>query len=85
MRKVCCILTGIFLSLLFTTCKQFTADIDDYLSYWSTVVSPVDYSIDKPQQTSADGSVCVPSADDVMVTVKLRNPKNFSLVMPTSP
>ena len=85
MRKVYAIITGIFLAFLFTSCKQFTADIDDFLSYWASEVSPVDYSIDKPQQTSADGSVCVPSADDVTVTVKLRNPKNFSLVMPTSP
>ena len=82
MRKVCCILTGIFLSLLFTTCKQFTADIDDYLSYWSTVVSSAGYSIDKPTQTSADGSMCVPSADNLTVTVKLNNPKNLRLIMP---
>ena len=82
MRKVCCILTGIFLSLLFTTCKQFTADIDDYLSYWSTVVSSAGYSIDKPTQTSADGSMCVPSADNLTVTVKLNNPKNVRLIMP---
>ena len=33
MRKVYIILTGIFLSLLFITCKQFNADIDSYLSY----------------------------------------------------
>ena len=83
MRKVYIILTGIFLSLLFITCKQFNADIDSYLSYWSAEVSPVDYSIDKPQQTSADGSMCVPSADNLTVTVKLRNPKNFTLVTPT--
>ena len=82
MRKVCIILAGIFLSLLFTTCKQFTADIDDYLSYWSTVVSPAGYSIDKPTQTSADGSMCVPSADNLTVTVKLNNPKNVRLIMP---
>ena len=82
MRKVCIILAGIFLSLLFTTCKQFTADIDDYLSYWSTVVSSAGYSIDKPTQTSADGSMCVPSVDNLTVTVKLNNPKNVRLIMP---
>ena len=84
MRKVYAIITGIFLAFLFTSCKQFTADIDDFLSYWASEVSPVDYSIDKPFQT-IDGTLYIPSADDVTVTVKLRNPKNFSLVMPTSP
>ena len=83
-RKVYAIITGIFLAFLFTSCKQFTADIDDFLSYWASEVSPVDYSIDKPFQT-IDGTLYIPSADDVTVTVKLRNPKNFSLVMPTSP
>ena len=84
MRKVYAIITGIFLAFLFTSCKQFTADIDDFLSYWASEVSPVDYSIDKPFQT-IDGTLYIPSADDVTVTIKLRNPKNFSLVMPTSP
>ena len=84
MRKVFTIIVGFFLTFLFTTCKQFTADIDDYLSYWTAEVSPMDYSIDKPQQTSADGSMCVPSADNLTVTVKLNNPKNFTLITPTS-
>ncbi|UTC48990.1 right-handed parallel beta-helix repeat-containing protein [Treponema vincentii] len=84
MRKVFTIIVGFFLTFLFTTCKQFTANIDDYLSYWAAEVSPMDYSIDKLQQTSADGSMCVPSADNLTVTVKLNNPKNFTLITPTS-
>jgi len=84
MRKVYAIITGIFLALLFTSCKQFTADIDDFLSYWASEVSSVSNGINKPFQT-IDGTLYIPSADDVTVTVKLRNPKNFSLVMPTSP
>ena len=83
MRKVYAIITGIFLAFLFTSCKQFTADIDDFLSYWASEVSPVDYSIDKPFQT-IDGTLYIPSADDVTVTIKLRNPKNFTLVTPVS-
>ena len=84
MRKLYAIITGIFLALLFTSCKQFTADIDDFLSYWASEVSSVSNGIDKPFQT-IDGTLYIPSADDVTVTVKLRNPKNFSLVMPTAP
>ena len=84
MRKLYAIITGIFLALLFTSCKQFTADIDDFLSYWAAEVIPVDFSFDKPSQTSAAGAVCLPSTSDVTVTVKLRNPKNFSLVTPVS-
>ena len=84
MRKLYAIITGIFLALLFTSCKQFTADIDDFLSYWTAEVIPVDFSFDKPSQTSAAGAVCLPSASDVTVTVNLRNPKNFSLVTPVS-
>ena len=83
MRKVYAIITGIFLAFLFTSCKQFTADIDDFLSYWASEVSPVDYSIDKPFQT-IDGTLYIPSADEVTVTIKLRNPKNFTLVTPVS-
>ena len=30
MRKICIIVTGIFFTLLFTTCKQFNANIEDY-------------------------------------------------------
>ena len=84
MRKLYAIITGIFLALLFTSCKQFTADIDDFLSYWAAEVIPVDFSFDKPSQTSAAGAVCLPSTSDVTVTVNLRNPKNFSLVTPVS-
>ena len=85
MRKVYAIIIGIFLTLLFTTCKQFTADIDDYLEYWAAEVLPMDYNIDKPHRTTADGSMCIPSANDVTLTIKLLNPKNFTLITPVSP
>ena len=86
MRNIYTIITGICLILLCTTCKQFTVDIDEYLSYWSAEVIARDYSIDKPYQTNAASVLCVPSADNVTVTINLRNPKNFRLVTPsTSP
>ena len=83
MRKVCIILAGIFLSLLFTTCKQFTADIEDYLSYWSTEVAATDFTLDKPYISMGE-MLYVSSAEDVTVTIKLRNPKKLTLKMPTS-
>lgn len=88
MKKLLKILTTIAAVLttavVFATCKQFRDDPEDFLSYWSSEVVPIDFSINKPYQTSNDGALCVPSADDVKLTVKLRNPRNFALIMPTS-
>ena len=74
------------IALLFgmTACKQFSADIDEELGYWAAEVVPADYSFDVPYQTSNDGALCIPSATDVTLTIKLRNPRNFALIMPTS-
>lgn len=83
MRKVCTVLTGIFLTLLFITCTQFTADIEDYLSYWSTEVAATDFTLDKPYISVGETSY-VSSMEDVIVTIKLRNPKKLTLKMPTS-
>ena len=83
MRKFYAILTGILFTLLFATCKQFTDNIDEYLSYWSTAVSAVDYSINKPSIKNGD-TLCVPSAEDVTVTIKLNNPKSLKLLTLTS-
>lgn len=83
MRAAVCA-AGIALLFGMTACKQFTADINEELGYWAAEVVPVDYSIDRPYQTSNDGALCVPSADDVTVMIKLHNPRNFALIMPTS-
>ena len=71
-------------ALFFAGCKQFLEDPEDFFSYWVAEVMSTDYSIDKPQQMNKDGIPCIPSANDVTLTIKLRNPKNFTLVMPTS-
>ena len=71
-------------TILFTTCKQFRDDPEDFLSYWAAEVVPIDFSINKLYQTSNDGALCIPSEHDVTLTIKLRNPRNFTLVMPTS-
>ena len=71
--------------LTISACKQFLDDPEEFLSYWSSEVFPADYSFDKPYQTTGAGALCIPSATDVTLTIKLRNPKNFSLVVPASP
>ena len=74
------------IALLFgmTACKQFTADIDEELGYWASEVVPVDYSFDVSYQMSNDGALCIPSDSPVTLTIKLHNPRKFSLIMPTS-
>ena len=90
MRRVYATLTGICLILFCTTCKPFTADIDEYLCRWSTEVIATNYRINPSYSTNAAGALCVPSiADDgtdtdVTVTINLRNPKNFRLVTPAA-
>ena len=82
MRKVYVIITGIFLTLLFTACKQFTADMEDYLSYWAAEVSPMDNGIDGLYQINEAGVRCVSSGNPVTVTITLNNPKNLPLRTP---
>ena len=71
-------------AVVFTTCKQFRDDPEEFLRYWSSEVAPIDFSISVPYQTSNDGALCIPSSGPVTLTIKLRNPRNFTLVMPTS-
>ena len=66
----------------FIACKNYTADIDDDLSYWSTEASIAGYAFDTVTQTDAEGMQCVPSKAAVTVTFSLRNPKNFHFRMP---
>jgi putative lipoprotein len=82
MRKLYTSTIGIFLTFLFISCTQFTADIEDYLSYWSTEVASTNFTIDTPY-TRVGEMPYVSSAEDVIVTIKLRNPKKLTLKMPT--
>ena len=88
MKKLLKILTTIAAvlaaALFFAGCKQFLEDPEEFLGYWSSEVVPIDFSINKPYQMSNDGALCIPSADDVKLTIKLRNPRKFTLIMPTS-
>ena len=82
MRKTYIILTGIFFTLLFTACRQFTADIDDYLSYWSAEAYIADSTIKAIVQNDLNNIPSVPSAQDVPVTFNLKNSKSFPLDLP---
>ena len=82
MRKVYIILTGIFFTLLFTACRQFTADMDDYLSYWSAEAYIADSTIKAVVQNDLNNIPSVPSAQDVPVTFNLKNSKSFPLDLP---
>ena len=84
MRKAFIVLTGILFTLLFATCKQFTADIDDYLSRWSSEAFIQSSTIDKKTYNDANGIVNVASADKVTITLKVQNPKSFKFVMPSA-
>ena len=87
MRKTVTLLIGaasVAALLAITACKQFLADIEEDFSYWAAEVIVADYSFSVPYQMSNDGALCIPSAADITLTIKLRNPKNFTLVMPTS-
>ena len=82
MRKAYIILTVIFFTFLFTACRQFTADIDDYLSYWSAEAYIADSTIKAVVQNDLNNIPSVPSAQDVPVTFNLKNSKSFPLDLP---
>ena len=82
MRKAFIILTGIIFTLLTATCKQFTADIDDYLGYWAAETYITDSSIKAVVQNDVNSIASVPSAEDVPITFMLQNPKSFPLDLP---
>ena len=84
MRKAFIVLTGILFTLLFATCKQFTADIDDYLSRWSSEAFIQSSTIDKKTYNDGSSIPSVASADKVTITLKVQNPKSFRFVMPSS-
>ena len=83
MRKAFIILTGILFTLLCATCKQFTADIDDYLSRWSSEAFIQSSTINKKTYNDGSSIPSVASASNVTVTLKVQNPKSFWFVMPS--
>ena len=92
MKKILRILTiaAVLLTtaIVFASCKQFLEDPEEFLGYRSSEVVPTGFSIDKPTQKIGDVEY-IPSYwngtySDVTLTIKLHNPRKFSLIMPTS-
>ena len=82
MRRLFTIISSLFLFFLFTACKAYTSDIEEYLSYWAAEVSPMDNGIDGLYQINEAGVRCVSSGNPVTVTITLNNPKNLPLRTP---
>ena len=76
------VILSVLAFFLFLACKNYTADIDDYLSYWSAKALITDYTLNPPPQTDAEGVRSVSSKTAVTVTFTVHNPKNFDFKMP---
>ena len=70
--------------VLFTACKQFLADPEEFLSYWASESFVKDHNIGSEHRPDDSGVQCVGSSNDADITLSIHNPKNFSLVMPTA-
>ena len=83
MRKI---LTFLAIIVVCAGCKNYQADIDNYLSYWSTQATIARYSFDPAAvQTDNEKIQNIPSSSDVNVILTVRNPKNFTFKMPQDP
>lgn len=83
MRAAVCV-AGIALLFCVTACKALFSDIEEDFSYWASESAVTGFTIASPVRTSPAGVQCVPSADDAVITLTVRNPKKFSFVMPDS-
>ena len=80
MRKI---LTFLAVIVVCAGCKNYQADIDNYLSYWSTQPTIARYSFDPAAvQIDSEKIQNIPSSSDVNVILTVRNPKNFTFKMP---
>lgn len=83
MRKI---LTFLAVIVVCAGCKNYQADIDNYLSYWSTQATIARYSFDPAAvQIDSEKIQNIPSSNDVNVILTVRNPKNFTFKMPQNP
>ena len=84
MRKFITFITVIGFSLIFACCRQYAADIEEFLSYWSSEASVTGFKINSEHYINDVGAVCLPSAGDATVILTVRNPKKFRFIMPTT-
>nr|WP_315442250.1 right-handed parallel beta-helix repeat-containing protein [uncultured Treponema sp.] len=83
MKKVVrIVILSVFAFCLSIACKNYTEDIEDYLSYWSAGVSIAEYRFEPQPQIYTEGMQYVPSKAPVTVTFTVHNSKNLNLKMP---
>lgn len=70
--------------LLFTTCKQFLEDPEDFFSYWANAAFVKGHSIVSAHRPDGEGVQCVGSSGDAVIALRVHNPKGFLFVIPTS-
>lgn len=63
---------------------QYAADIEEFLSYWSSEAFVTGFKIDSEHYINDVGVACLPSGGDATVILTVRNPKKFRFVMPTT-
>ena len=84
MRKFITFITVIGFSLIFACCRQYAADIEEFLSYWSSEAAVTGFKINTEYYRNDVGVACLPSDRDATVILTVRNPKKFRFVMPTT-
>lgn len=77
---------GGFIIILFlfilTSCKQFFLDIDDVFGYWSSSIRIADVEISS-LGVDAEGYPCISSNGDKTIKLKLINPQQYQLKLPS--
>ena len=84
MRKFITFITVIGFSLIFACCQPYAADIEEFLSYWSSEAAVTGFKIDSEHYINDVGVACLPSGGAATVILTVRNPKKFRFVMPTT-
>ena len=84
MRKFITFITVISFSLIFACCQPYAADIEEFLSYWSSEAAVTGFKIDSEHYINDVGVACLPSGGAATVILTVRNPKKFRFVMPTT-
>lgn len=81
---MCKLLIFLAAIVLCAGCENYQADIDTYLSYWSTQAAIVQSSFDPviTVRTDKDTIQSIPSSSNVTVTFTVRNPKNVTFKLP---
>ena len=84
MRKFITFITVISFSLIFACCQPYAADIEEFLSYWSSEAAVTGFKINTEYYRNDVGVACLPSDRDATVILTVRNPKKFRFVTPTT-